>query len=313
MSLANRAKGSERKEASVSVEARHPRFVSVVGSQVQFERIATGFLFTEGPIWHSLGHYLLFSDIPGDGVHRWSEPGGLSSFRKPSNMTNGMAWDHHGNILACEHATSQVVRCDANGNVVPIATHFRGKQLNSPNDVVCGPDGSIYFTDPPYGRAEFYGVKREQELEIQGVYRVGPTGTTPSVVVDDFDRPNGLCFSLDRRRLFINDTARQHIRVFDVAADGSLAGGKIWAETTGDGAGAPDGMKIDSMGNIYCCGPGGIHVFSPEAVCLGVIHVPEYTANMAWGDPDFRSLFITASTSVYRIRVLVSGVPGMMS
>lgn len=313
MSPASPVKGSKRKEASVSVEVRHPRFISVVGARVHFERIATGFLFTEGPIWHSQGRYLLFSDIPGDGVHRWSEQGGLSPFRNPSNMTNGMAWDRAGNILACEHATSQVTRRNADGNITPIATHFQGKQLNSPNDIVCGPDGSIYFTDPPYGRAEFYGVKREQELAFQGVYRVGATGTTPSVLVDDFDRPNGLCFSLDRRRMFINDTAKQHIRLFDIASDGSLAGGKVWAETKGEGAGAPDGMKIDSMGNVYCCGPGGIHVFSPEAVCLGVIHVPESTANMAWGDADFRSLFITASTSVYRIRVLVPGVPGMGS
>ena len=125
----------------------------------------------------------------------------------------------------------------------------------------------------------------------------------------DFDRPNGLCFSLDGRRLFINDTARQHIRVFDVRADGTLTDGKVWAETRGEGPGAPDGMKLDSVGNIYCCDPGGIHVFSPEAVCLGVIRVPEHPANMAWGDPDYRSLYITASTSVYRIRVQISGLP----
>ena len=127
----------------------------------------------------------------------------------------------------------------------------------------------------------------------------------------DFDRPNGLCFSLDGRRLFVNDTARQHIRVFDVTPGGALSGGRVWAETKGDGPGAPDGMKIDSAGNVYCCGPGGIHVFDPDGVALGVIRVPEYTANMAFGDDDLRSLFITASTSVYRIRVRVPGLSAL--
>src|SRR4029077_10892657 len=135
----------------------------------------------------------------------------------------------------------------------------------------------------------------------QGVYRVGADAKHPQLLVDDFDRPNGLCFSLDGRRLFVNDTARQHIRVFDVKADGTVGNGRLWAETTGEGKGAPDGMKIDSAGNVYCCGPGGIHVFDPEATCLGVIPMPEYTANFAWGDADFRSLYVTASTSLYRL------------
>jgi len=143
------------------------------------------------------------------------------------------------------------------------------------------------------------------------VYKVGPDPRRPVLLVDDFDRPNGLCFSLDNRRLFINDTARQHIRVFDVKADGTLTGGKLWAETKGEGKGAPDGMKLDAAGNVYCCGPGGIHVFSPEAVDLGVIQVPEYTANFAWGDADLRSLYITASTSVYRMRTVVPGLSAL--
>jgi gluconolactonase len=295
----------------MSVEIRDARFPAVVGDDVNFERVATGFLFTEGPIWHPAEHCLFFSDIPGNHVRRWSDRGGVSTFRQPSNMTNGMAWDRAGNILACEHATSQVTRREADGRFTPIATRYQGKQLNSPNDIVCAPDESIYFTDPPYGRVEFFGVKREQELSFQGIYRVGSSPENPILLVDDFDRPNGLCFSLDRRRLFINDTARQHIRVFDRVANGTLAGGKVWAETKGEGAGAPDGMKIDSAGNVYCCGPGGIHVFTPDATCLGVVHVPEYTANMAWGDADYRSLFITASTSVYRIRVQVPGLPSL--
>jgi gluconolactonase len=295
----------------VTVEIRDPRFTEVVGTALTFEQIATGCLFTEGPLWHPRDHYLLWSDMPGDHLRRWSVKDGVTTFRKPCNMSNGLAWDRQGRLLACEHASSQVTRTETDGRILPIATHYQAKPLNSPNDIVCGADGGIYFTDPPYGRAEYYGVPRPQELAFQGVYRVGADPRSPALLVDDFDRPNGLCFSLDGRRLFINDTARQHIRVFDVRADGTLGGGTVWAETKGQGPGAPDGMKIDSQGNLYCCGPGGIHVFAADATDLGVILVPEYTANMAFGDDDFRSLYITASTSVYRIRVRVPGLPAL--
>ncbi len=295
----------------MSVDIRDPRFREVVGPSVEFERIATGCLFTEGPLWHPAEQYLLWSDMPGDHLRRWSSGAGVSTFRKPCNMSNGLTWDRQGRLLVCEHASSRVTRTEADGRITPIATHYDGKQLNSPNDIVCAADGTIYFTDPPYGRVKFYGLPREQELPFQGVYRTGSEPTRPVLLVDDFDRPNGLCFSRDARRLFINDTARQHIRVFDVRPDGALSGGKLWAETVGAEPGAPDGMKIDSAGNVYCCGPGGIHVFSPEAVLLGVILVPEYTANFAWGDADHRSLYITASASVYRIRVTVPGLPAL--
>ncbi|HYB43322.1 MAG TPA: SMP-30/gluconolactonase/LRE family protein [Candidatus Methylomirabilis sp.] len=293
----------------MSVSVRDPRFADVVGREVQFERIASGCLFTEGPLWHPTEHYLLWSDMPGDHLRRWSSTRGVQTHRKPCHMSNGLAWDRQGRLLACEHASSRVTRTEWDGALTPLATHYQGKQLNSPNDVVCADDGGIYFTDPPYGRAEFYGVKRDQELPFQGVYQVGDDPERPMLLVDDFDRPNGLCFSRDGRRLFVNDTARQHIRVFDVGRDGRLSGGAVWAKTVGEGPGAPDGMKIDSAGNLYCCGPGGIHVFAPDATCLGVIRVPEYTANFAWGDADYRSLYITASTSVYRIRVAVPGLP----
>jgi gluconolactonase len=295
----------------VNVSVRDPRFTRVVGAELEFEQIATGCLFTEGPLWHPIGQYLLWSDMPGDHLRRWSARDGVTTFRRPCNMSNGLTWDRQGRLLACEHATSQVTRTEHDGRITPLATHFDGKELNSPNDIVCAADGGIYFSDPPYGRAPFYGVPRPQQLPFQGVYRVGRDARRPVLVVNDFDRPNGLCFSLDGRRLFVNDTARQHIRVFDVESDGGLSGGKVWAETVGEGAGAPDGMKIDSAGNVYCCGPGGIHVFAPDGVCLGVIHVPEHTANFAWGDTDYRSLYITASTCVYKIRVLVPGLPAL--
>jgi gluconolactonase len=277
----------------------------------QFEKPGTGFLFTEGPVWHPPGRFLLFSDMPGDHLRRWSAADGITTFRKPCHMSNGLAYDRQGRLLTCEHATSRVTRTEADGRIVPLATHYQGKELNSPNDIVCKADGGIYFTDPPYGRLKFYGVERPQALSFQGVYRVGGDPKSPALLVDDFDRPNGLCFSLDERRLFINDTARQHIRVFDVTPAGTLSSGRLWAETKGDKPGAPDGMKIDAAGAVYCCGPGGIHVFDPTGSLREIIEVPERTANFAWGDDDLRSLFITATTSLYRLRVETPGRPAL--
>lgn len=296
----------------MSVEIRDPAFREVVGPAVEFERIASGCLFTEGPLWHAREGYLLFSDMPGDHLRKWSPREGVTTFRKPCNQSNGLAWDREGRLLACEHSSSRLTRTERDGTITVLASHYDGKELNSPNDVVVRSDGSIYFSDPTYGRAEYYGRPREPELPFRGVYRVEPDSRRITLLADDFGQPNGLCFSADERRLFVNDTDRQHIRVFDVAADGTLSNSRVWAETVGEGAGAPDGMKIDSAGNLYCCGPGGIHVFDPSAKCLGVIRVPEYTANFCWGDADFRSLYITASTSVYRIRTAIPGRPQMV-
>ena len=163
----------------MSVEIRDPRFTGVVGSAVTFEQIATGCLFTEGPLWHPRDGYLLWSDMPGDHLRRWSPATGVTTFRKPCNKSNGLTWDRQGRLLACEHASSQVTRTEPDGRIVPLATHYDGKELNSPNDIVCAADGGVYFTDPPYGRADFYGVKREPELSFQGVYRVGPDAKHP--------------------------------------------------------------------------------------------------------------------------------------
>jgi gluconolactonase len=295
----------------VSVEIRDERFRAVVGERVDFEPVATGCLFTEGPLWHARDQYLLFSDMPGNHLRKWSPQEGVTTFRKPSNQSNGLAWDPHGRLIACEHFTSRLTRTEHDGRIVVLASHYDGKELNSPNDVVVRSDGMIFFTDPTYGRAEFYGNPRECELAYRGVYGVRPDGSRLTLLADDFGQPNGLTFSADETQLFVNDTERQHIRVFDVHADGTLANGREWARTTGDGDGAPDGMKLDVRSNLYCCGPGGIHVFAPDAACLGVIRVPEYTANFAWGEPDFRTLFITASTSVYRIRTRIAGRPQM--
>jgi gluconolactonase len=288
----------------MTVEIRDPRFTTVVGDDPPCEQVATGFLFTEGPLWHPGERALLFSDMPGDHLRKWSARDGVTTFRKPCAQSNGLAWDPLGRLLVCEHATSRLTEPDGRSTV--LASHYDGKELNSPNDVVTRADGSIYFTDPIYGRVEYYGNPREPQLDFRGVYRVAPEGAL-TLLADDFGQPNGLCFSLDAQRLFVNDTDRKHIRVFEIDAAGRATGGQVWAETTGDGAGAPDGMKLDQAGNLYCCGPGGIHVFAPDATCLGVIGLPEYTANFCFGDDDLRSLYVTASTSVYRLRLATPG------
>jgi gluconolactonase len=293
----------------MNLEIRDPGLTQVVGEAVALRRIATGFAFTEGALWQPMRRELYFSDIPNSCIHRWSEAAGVDVVRDPSHKANGLTWDRQGRLLACEHATSRVTRTELNGRVTSLASHYRGKELNSPNDIVTRSDGRIFFTDPTYGRMEFYGVPREPELAFRGVYTMRGDGDAVELLADDFTQPNGLCFSTDERRLFVNDTERRHIRVFEVGADGSLAGGQVWAETIGEGDGAPDGMKIDRAGNVYCCGPGGIHVFAPDARCLGVVRVPEPTANFCFGGDDLRTLFICASTSVFARPVLVPGHP----
>jgi gluconolactonase len=294
----------------VNLEARDARFGALFDADAMMQTLSTGHLFTEGPLWDAKANRLLFSDIPGDRIHAWSEAAGTSVFRAPSHKSNGLAWDRQGRLLACEHATSRLTRTESDGRITVLASTWRGHELNSPNDVVVGRDGSIWFSDPTYGRMPHYGLERPTVLGHRGVYRLAPDGTTLSLVADDFRQPNGLCFSLDERRLFVNDTERGHVRVFDVAADGSAAGGAVWAELGGEGPGAPDGMKIDSAGNLWCCGPGGLHVYDADARCLGVLRTPAVAANFTWGDADRRSLYITASDTVLRVRVRVPGCPG---
>jgi gluconolactonase len=291
----------------MSVEIRDRRFVEVVGPELAFERLATGLLFLEGPLWNAADRTLLFSDIPGDTIYRWHAGGELEKFRSPSHKSNGLTFDADGRLLVCEHATSRVTRTELDGSHTLIARAYQGRELNSPNDIVVRSDGGIYFSDPTFGRMEYYGVPRDPELAFRGVYRADAPAASPVLIADDFAQPNGLCFSLDERRLFVNDTERMHIRVFDVFGDGTVSGGAVWADVAGEGDGAPDGMKIDSEGHLYCCGPGGIHVFDAEACCLGVIRTPEPCANFTWGDHDLRSLYVTASTSLYRTRVRVPG------
>ncbi len=267
----------------------------------EMQELASGFKFTEGPVWHPAG-YLLFSDIPASIIYRW-EPGKPAiPWRNPSGNSNGLTFDRQGRLIACEHGNRRVSRTQVDGSVVAVATHYQGKRLNSPNDVVVRSDGSIFFTDPPYG------IKPEQkELPFHGVYRIAPDGSL-HLLVDDFDRPNGLAFSPDEKTLYVDDTTRRQIRAFDVAPDGSLSNGRIFAQMVSEMQGGPDGMKIDVQGNIYCTGPGGIWVYRPSGELVGIIAGPQLPANLAFGGPDRKTLYITARTSLYMLRTRVAGM-----
>lgn len=279
----------------------------VIDPDCEPERLISGFEFVEGPVWTTKDQTLLFSDIIGNRMYRWNATEGLAVYRDPSHMANGNTLDLNGGLLTCEHATSRVSRTDKAGSYEVLASHYEGRELNSPNDVVVRSDGGIYFTDPNSGRGERYGVARAQELDFQGAYRIDHESLELTLLVDDFSKPNGLCFSPDESRLFINDTDRQHIRVFDVKDDGSLAGGCAWAETGGERPGVADGMKFDSAGHLYCCGSGGIHVFDEDAHRLGIIELPEVAANFTWGGPDLCDLLVTATHSIYRVRMRIPG------
>jgi gluconolactonase len=260
-----------------------------------WEVVAEGLGFTEGPLWHPDG-YLLFSDIPNSRIHRWRN-GSLDVYREPSGNSNGLTFDLAMQLIACEHGNRRVSR-GRGGAAEALATHFEGKRLNSPNDVIVRSDGRIFFTDPPYGITE-----DQRELPYNGVFSISPGGEL-SLLITDFDRPNGLAFSPDERTLYIADTARDHVRAFDVAPDGTLSNGRIFAEVREHGR--PDGMKVDRTGRLFVCAK-TVQVFAADGRPLGVIDCPQLPANCAWGE-DGSTLYITARTAVYRTAIATTGI-----
>jgi gluconolactonase len=284
-------------------------FEELVDLYAPVGQAGTGFTFTEGPIWHPRDHYLLFSDMPADVRRRWDARSGVREVMRPSNKCNGMTYDADLNLIVCEHATSSLVRERPDGQREILASHYQGQELNSPNDVCVHSSGAIYFSDPWYGRMPVYGVERPRQLGFQGVYRVPPGGGPVQLVVgrDVFDQPNGLCFSPDEKKLYINDTVQANIRVFDVEADGTLANRTLFAGgiRSDREPGVPDGMKCDSRGNVWVTGPGGIWVYAPKGELIGKVRIPELAANLHWGGPDLLTLFVCATHSVYTVKTKV--------
>ena len=282
------------------------RLAPLIPDDSAIERVAGGFKFTEGPVWR--GDHLLLSDIPSNRIVRWEEgPEGpsVSTFRAPSGNSNGLTLDKSGRLLACEHSGRRVSITRKRGRVETLADSYKGKRLNSPNDIVVRSDGVVIFTDPPYG---LLSAGIESEIGFNGVYRVGKGGRI-DVLVDDFERPNGLAFNPDESILYVDDTARRHIRAFDVDADCNLRNERVFFTYLGVAdAHGPDGMKLDVEGNIWVTGPGSIWVVSPRGEALGRIRPPEHAANLAFGGDDWRTLFMTADTGLYRIRLGITGI-----
>jgi len=292
------------------IAAKSDTIYELVEESSAVEMVATGFTFTEGPVWHPTEHHLLFSDMPADIRRRYTLDGTVTEVMNPSNKCNGMTYDGDLNRLVCEHVTSCLVCERSDGTREIVASHFEGQELNSPNDVIVRSDGSIYFSDPWYGRMPVVGLERKRELGFQGVYRIAPGGGEPELVVgrEDYEQPNGLCFSPDESLLYVNDTPGAFIDVYDVNVDGSLSNRNSFFKGIGTGViaeGIPDGMKCDERGNVWVTGPGGIWVISAAGEHLGVIEVPENTGNLTWGGADWHTLFIPASTSMYAIRTSV--------
>ena len=291
---------------NLKVEVRDNAIREILPEDAMIEQVATGFGFTEGPVW--CDDYLLFSDIPKNRIIRLDmrrHGPEVTTFRCPSGNPNGSTLDKSHRLINCEHSGRRVTLTEIDGTVKVLADRYNGGRLNSPNDVVVRSDGSIYFTDPPFGLRDGMEWK---EQPCHGVYRIAPDGEI-ALMVDDFDRCNGLAFSPDESILYINDTFRQHIRAFDVAKDGNLSNNRVFIEMHGEEPGAPDGMKVDRNGNVYCTGSGGFWVMNPEGKCLARVFPPEFPSNMAWGDNDWQTLYLTARTSVYCIRTLVQGIP----
>jgi gluconolactonase len=292
-------------------EALHPDFRRLVDEYAPVRQIGTGFTFTEGPIWHPVDQYLLFSDMPADVRRRWDKTGTREVMR-PSNKGNGLTYDAGLNLIVCEHATSSLVRLRPDGRREMLASHFEGRELNSPNDVCIRSDGSIYFSDPWFGRMPHYGVERPRQLGWQGVFRLEPgqVGGDPQLLVERylFSMPNGLCFSPDESLLYVNDTEQCNIRVFDVKSDGSLTNARLFASGIKDmlKPGVPEGMKCDTEGNVWLTAPGGLWVYNPAGQLIGKISIPELpAANLHWGGSDWRTLFVCACTSVYAVDVKI--------
>jgi len=292
-------------------EAVDPVFDTYVLGNAPVKQLATGFDWVEGPVWFGDANCLLFSDIPNNRIMRWSPETGISIYCEPSNFSNGHTRDLQGRLVSCEHGMRRVTRTEHDGTITVIADQFEGKPLNSPNDVVVKSDGTIWFSDPHYGiMTNYEGYKSEQELPCQ-VYRVDPDTGAIKAMITDMNCPNGLAFSPDETKLYVADTGRmfsddaQVMRVFDVADDGALGGGDVFHKVT---PGCSDGFRIDSDGNIWTSAADGVHCISPEGVLLGKILVPELVSNVCFGGRGKQQLFMTATTSIYSIKLNRQGV-----
>jgi len=288
------------------------RFRHCIVGNAWVERLHTGMRWTEGPVYFADGDYLLWSDIPNNRMMRWVEGGGVSVFRQPSNNSNGNTRDRQGRLVTCEHGARRVTRTEPNGVITVLCDSYRGKRLNSPNDVVVKSDGSVWFTDPPYGiLSDYEGNRGELEYGGSYVFRLDVDTGSLEVLADDFDKPNGIAFSPDELRLYVVDTGgshkkdgNHHIRVFDVVDGRRLVNGRLFAEVS---PGLADGLRIDTHGNVWTSAADGVQCYSSQGELLGKIRIPEVVSNLTFGGPKRNRLFITGTTSLYAVYVAKNG------
>ncbi|MDP9647244.1 SMP-30/gluconolactonase/LRE family protein [Paraburkholderia caledonica] len=293
-------------------EVHDPRFRLLLQPNASMDKLTGECLWAEGPVYFPATDLLIWSDIPNNRMLRWAPGMGVGVYRAPSNYSNGNTRDREGRLVSCEHGERRVTRTEHDGSITVIASHFEGKRLNSPNDVIVDSEGAIWFTDPDYGIiSDYEGYRSDSEIGRCNVYRVSPGDTQVRLVSDDFVKPNGLAFSPDESKLYIadsaashDDNAPRHIRVFDVASNGALRNGRVFVEMQ---SGVPDGMRVDEHGNVWTSAEDGVHCYAPDGTLLGKILIPEVVANLTFGGPRRNRLFITATSSVYALHVGVRG------
>ncbi len=295
----------------MEIDVVEPAFRRLVEPNPPLDCVAQGILFGEGPVWDRRAGHLYFVDIIGSRIWKWKPGVGQELVMEPTGHANGMTLDRQGRLVVAGWSGRTIWRRESDGSVVTLVTHYDGKKINTPNDIVVHSSGAIYWTDSPNGLV-FGGMVPEdaqQYIDEHGVYRLSPDGREVTRVIDDDFYFNGIAFSPDESLLYVNNSMHvQHIRVFDVRNDGSVGRGRLFYESSGDEPGGVDGMKVDIEGNLYCTGPGGIHVLDPSGRLLGRLKIPAHCTNMAWGDDDWRSLYITSVNAVYRTRVKIPGM-----
>ncbi|QIG48046.1 SMP-30/gluconolactonase/LRE family protein [Nordella sp. HKS 07] len=290
------------------------RFGRLFNGSAQVDKLFTGCRWAEGPVYFPAGRYLVWSDIPNDRMLRYDETdGSVSVFRQPAGNSNGNTTDREGRLVTCEHGGRRVSRTEPDGSITTLADKWKGKRLNSPNDVVVKSDGSIWFTDPSYGiDTDYEGNKAESEIGACHVYRIDPKSGEVDAVITDMVRPNGIAFSPDESLLYVVDTGRTHgpqnpahMRVFKVNSKNKVSGGDVFADCT---SGLFDGFRLDTDGRIWTSAADGIHCYDPDGTLIGKVKVPEVVANCAWGGPKRNVLYICGTTSLYSVRLMVNGV-----
>jgi gluconolactonase len=293
---------------SAEFEIVDPRFRMMTMGNAWVEELFTGSLWAEGPVWFAEGEYLLWSDIPNDRMLQWAEGMGVRTYRHPANNSNGNTRDREGRLVTCEQGARRVTRTEHDGSITVLADRYKGKRLNSPNDVVVKSDGSVWFTDPPYGiMSDYEGHKAASELGKCYVFRLDPRSGELAIVADDFDKPNGIAFSPDESLLYVADTGGshdpagpRHIRRFKVGAKARLAGSEVFATLS---SGLFDGFRLDTDGNVWTSAGEGVNCYAPDGTLLGRIKVPEIVSNVCFGGPKRNRLFITGTTSLYAVYV----------